>query len=432
MGRFALIQPLRHRDYRLLWIASVTSLFGDGIYTVALAWLVYDITNTATALSVVGMMVSIGLVTFLLVGGVVADRVDRRHQMIGADITRGLVVTVIGVLAVTGTAEIWMLAVLGLVYGVGDAFFNPASSAIIPQLLPAEAVVQANALSEVGRPLAFRLVGPALGGLLVGLFGAGTAMFIDAGTFLLGILLLSLIRPLPPLRTEHAHPLQDLKEGWAFLRAHAWLWATCLAAGIAVLATYAPLQVLLPYVVRNDLHDSASTYGLILTVGGLGGLVGGLVMSQVGMPRRALAVMFWVWAVGDAAFFIAAPATAPWHLMVLTITFSFAMAVGAVIWGTLIQTRVPQDMMGRVSSVDWLVSFGLAPVSFAITGPIADRFGVDATIYGAATVGSLCLVVVLYAVPGLASDSYETGDVVGEAGVADVGGVHADDLDALR
>ena len=158
----ALLTPLRERCFALLWAGMVVSLLGDGIYFVAIAWLVYDLTSSPGALSLVGLAWSLGMVGFLLLGGVAADRVERRRLMLTADAVRLVCVAAMGVLALTGAVEVWHLAALSLVYGTAEAFFSPAFSSTIPLLVPPGRLVQANALQEVVRPMAFRLAGPAL------------------------------------------------------------------------------------------------------------------------------------------------------------------------------------------------------------------------------------------------------------------------------
>ncbi len=436
MVRPALLTPLRHRDFALLWAGMTTSLLGDGIYLVAIAWQVYDLTDSPAALSLVGLAWSLGMVAFLLLGGSIADRVDRRAQMVVADAARLVAVAAMGVLAVTGVVEVWHLVVLSLLFGVGEAFFSPAFSALIPQLVEKDDLVQANALQQVVRPAVFRLAGPALGGLLVAAFGAGTAFLVDAASFAVAIGCVLAIRARPEavdaaLDAGHG----GVREGLAWARREPWFWATLAVAALGIMLTLGPIEVLLPYVVRNDLDAPASAYGLILAAGGIGGIAGGLGMSRLGMPPRPLRFMYVGW--GVAVTFIAgyAVATAVWQLAALTLLYGVGISSGMVIWATLMQSRVPAAMLGRVSALDWAVSIGLSPVAFALTGPIAAVAGIDATIVAGGLLGGALTLAIWLLVPGLAADdargSGQVGEVAEEAWVAHGGGVHADDLDAL-
>lgn len=437
MPSSSLLTPLRHRDFALLWLGMTVSLLGDGIYLVAIAWQVYDLSASPAALSLVGLAWSLGMVAFLLLGGSVADRVDRRRQMIVADLVRLVAVGAMGVLAVTGTVEVWHLVLLSLVFGIGEAFFSPAFTALIPQLVPTSDLMQANALQQVMRPAAFRLLGPAIGGVLVAAFGAGTAFLVDAGTFAVAIACVLAVRARPELVDATLGAVHGgVREGLGWARQQPWFWATLALAALGIMLTVGPIEVLLPYVVRTDLGAPASAFGIILAAGGVGGIAGGLAMSRLGLPRRQLRFMYVVW--GLATMLVAgyAVATAVWQLAALTFFYGVGMSTGMVVWGTMMQTRVPGVMLGRVSALDWAVSIGLSPVSFALTGPIAALAGVDATLIGGGVLGGLVALGIWVGVADLRTDDAarvlgQRAEMVEEAGVADGGGVHADDLDSL-
>ncbi|MBA2311962.1 MAG: MFS transporter, partial [Actinobacteria bacterium] len=138
-----ILRPLKIRDFALLWSGMTVSLLGDGIYIVALAWQVYELSNVPTALSIVGVAWTAPMVLFLLLGGVMSDRVDRRKVLILSDTIRGIAVAAIGVLSITGTIQLWHMFVLVAVYGVGDAFFGPAFGAIVPDLVPRNMLLEA-------------------------------------------------------------------------------------------------------------------------------------------------------------------------------------------------------------------------------------------------------------------------------------------------
>lgn len=428
----ALLRPLRHRDFALLWTGMTISLLGDGIYLVAIAWQVYDLTSSPAALSLVGLAWSTGLVAFLLLGGAVADRMDRRRVMICADGVRGLCLAGMGGLAVGGVVQVWELVALSGLYGCAEGFFSPAFSALIPQLVPAPVLVQANALQAVVRPAMFRLLGPALGGVLVGAFGAGTAFLVDAGSFALGIGCVALIRTPGRVAAVAGSPAGGIREGLRWARGAPWFWATLAAAAVGIFCTAGPEEVLLPYVVRHELGGDASAYGAVLAAGGVGGIVAGLCVGERGLPRRKIAFMYVAWTIGGAAIAFYAVAGSTWLLGALTAVSGAGFSLGTVVWWTLMQTRVPPAMLGRVTALDWVVSFGLSPLSFAVTGPIAALAGVDATLIAAGAIGALTTMGFL-ALPALRADdrSAQAGDVLEEPGVGDGGGLHPEDLDAL-
>src|SRR5919197_2638038 len=162
-GGGGLFSPLRIRDFRWLWAGMTVSLFGDGIFLVALAWQAYDLSNAPTALAVIGAAMTGSQVAFLLAGGIVSDRFDRRHVMIGADIVRGCSVAALGLLSVSGNLQLWQMAAIASLYGAGTAFFGPAFDAIVPDLVPEDLLQQANSLDQFVRPATWGMAGPAVG-----------------------------------------------------------------------------------------------------------------------------------------------------------------------------------------------------------------------------------------------------------------------------
>ncbi len=165
--RSAMLGPLRVRDFRLLWTGMMVSLLGDGVFYVAMAWQVYELSDAPTALSLVGLAMSLSQVVFLLLGGVASDRFDRRRVMLAADLLRAVVIGILGLLAVADSLQLWHLVILSSIYGMGAGFFGPAFDAIVPDLVPDQLLAQANSLDQILRPTALRLAGPALGGWLI-------------------------------------------------------------------------------------------------------------------------------------------------------------------------------------------------------------------------------------------------------------------------
>jgi type IV secretory pathway TrbF-like protein len=384
LTRIGALRPLRHRDFALMWAGLSTSLLGDGVYLIAIAWQAYELSNSPTALSIVGVAWTLPTVIVLLGMGVVSDRRDRRAMMLSADILRAVVVAVAGTLSLAGVLRLWELVVLVAIYGVGDAVFLPASTAIVPTLIPADEVVQANALHQLARPLAFRFAGPALGGVIVALGGAGLGFWFDAATFAVSAACLAAMRPRPaPDRARPApdHPREaaaagrEVREGLAYVRSQPWLWATLGSAALALLAFLGPLEVLLPYRIKVELGLGAGTFGAVLAAGGLAQVVVAVTMGQYGLPRRHVTFMYVCWALATCPFAAYAFATQRWQLMALTAVAGALQCAGTIVWGTLMQTRVPGPLLGRVASVDWLVSIALTPLSFALAGPLGEAFG---------------------------------------------------------
>lgn len=403
LRRIRLLEPLQERDFALLTAGWVISLLGDGFFSVALAWQVYEISNVPTALSVVGVAWTLPLIFFILLGGVFSDRYDRRWMMIGADLVRAVAIGLLGILSIAGVIELWHVVALIAFVGLGDAFFNPASTAIVPDLLRDEQLPQANALQGLIRPLMVRLIGPAIGGIVIAGLGPGVAFVVDSASFLVSAVAIGLISA-RPVRSVVAHGLRrtivEVGEGLAFVRRNPWCWATLLSAMFSLLVFIGPVQVLLPFLVKNELGLGPEALGAIFAVSGLGSIGAAIAVGQLGLPRRRVTIMYAAWSAGVALFAGYGLMTSLWQAFLIGLGTAALFQVGQIIWITLLQTLVPRELLGRVSSLDWLVSTGLVPVSFALTGPVAAWLGPGPTMIAAGLVGSVLMGVLLF-VPGV-------------------------------
>jgi len=411
--RVRILRPLRHTDFRLLWTGMTASLIGDGIFLVALAWQVYELSNVPTALSIVGVAMTLPQIVFLLIGGVVSDRFDRRRVMIAADALRAVSVAVLGMLSIGGVLEIWHIMIVAAAFGAGTAFFGPAFDAIVPQLVPGADLNQANSLDQFVRPAAARMLGPAVGGWLIGIWGGdpGPAFLIDALTFVLSIVCVARMRAHEIDRSadEPKTAFQDVKEGFRFVRSRVWLWGTFLAATLAYLIFWGPSEVLLPFIVKNHMHGSASDLGFILALGGVGAMFAAVVMGNREMPRRHITFMYGVWTLSTLAVTGYGLASFPWQAMVASFVFNALEGAGTIVWATTKGRLVPERLLGRVSSFDWFISIGLVPLSFAITGPVAAVFGARTTLVGAGILGAIVTLGFLF-LPGM-RDIERSGDL---------------------
>jgi DHA3 family tetracycline resistance protein-like MFS transporter len=389
-SRVRLLDPLRLRDFRLLWGGMCVSLLGDGVFIVALAWQVYALSNTPTALAVVGIAMTVPTLAFLLVGGVMSDRFDRRRLMLAADVARGLAVAVIAILSLTGALELWHMLLLVAVFGAGTAFFGPAFDAIVPDVLPSSLLPQANSLDQFIRPVALRLAGPALGGFLIQGVGVGWAFALNAATFAVSTAaLLAMAAPRRTIHDAHGSVGGDIRAGFAYVRKHVWLWGTFVSAAVAYLVFMGPAEVLLPFLVKNDLHGSAADLGLVFAAGGVGSVGCAALMGQRGIPRRDITFMYVAWTLATLAIAGYGLASAVWQLMLASLLFNALETAGTIVWATAKQRNVPPELLGRVSSLDWLISIGLLPLSFALTGPVSSVLGVQGTLIAGGVVGGV-------------------------------------------
>jgi MFS family permease len=397
-----MLAPLRLRDFRLLWTGLAVSLLGDGVYVVAIAWQAYQISNSPFALAVTGVAWTLPSVIVLPFSGALSDRAGRRPLMIAANLLRALAALAIGLLAVAGSVEIWHLILLSVVFGMGEALFGPSFTAIVPEIVPEHLLVQANSLDQAMRPLAMQFLGPALGGALVASVGSGSAFLFDAATLLFAALMLTLMRTRTAARAPaQSRLLEDMRDGARYVRTQVWLWATLLGFSVAVLVFWGPIEVLVPYLVKNDIGGGAGGFGLVLAAGGAGAILAAVTISVVGLPARRLGLVYAAFIVAGYGTALYGVAQALWQMAVIAALAGACFSAGLVAWSTTMQSRVPTELLGRVSSLDWMVSISLLPVSFAVVGPVSRVLGVRETLILAGTVAGTILLLVLAAVPEL-------------------------------
>ena len=399
-SRINLITPLADRDFRLLWTGMTISLFGDGIFLIAMAWQAYELWNAPAALSILGIGMTIPTIAFLLPAGVLSDRFERRKLVLWADVGRAVVVGGLAALALTGTLTFWHLVVLVALCGIGTAFFTPAFEALVPDIVPrATSPPRTRSTSSCVR-------------LRFGSSGRRSAVSSsrrrhrrhvrDRRRHVPGLgVAVAFMRPPTHARSEHVDSsLAAVREGFRFVRSHVWLWGTLLSAAIAYLAFMGPAEVLLPYVVKNSIGGSARDLGLVFAAGGIGAVGAALYMGQRGHPRRDVTVMYATWTLATLAVAGYGLATSSWQLMVACLVFNALETAGTIVWATIKQRHVPASLLGRVSSLDWLISIGLLPLSFALTAPAAAVVGVRATLVGAAVIGAVVTLGALF-LPGM-------------------------------
>ncbi|MGZ5128032.1 MAG: MFS transporter [Actinomycetota bacterium] len=423
VDRVGVLRPLRFADFRRLWIGTTVSLIGDGIYIVAMALQVLELDNRAGTLALVGIAWSVPQVLLLLASGALSDRLDRRLLMIAGDLIRLAAVTTIGALSIAGVLTVPILVGLVVVYGAGQALFGPSFSAIVPSIVPEEALVEANALGQIVRPASLMLIGPMIGGIITGTLGTGVAFLVDGATFAWSAVMIWRIQARtaidPADRDPGASLWREMKEGLGYVAAHRWLLIGMFGATLSLLAVWGPWETLVPFIVKNDLVTDHSrdgiALGLVYGAGGIGAVVAGFYLGQrARLPRRPLTLLYVSWAIGMfmTAFF--GVVTSVWQAMIVGFVAEASIAVLVVIWLTLLQRLVPNELLGRVSSLDWMITIAGLPISFALVGPLADTFGADATLIGAGLVGGSITVLLMF-LPG-ARDPERDGSLSDEPG----------------
>ncbi|WP_417234184.1 MFS transporter [Arthrobacter sp.] len=372
------LRPFAHRDYRILIAALVVSVFSHGMWAVAMVYQVKRLGGGPVQLSFVATATSIGLLGFVLVGGIAADRISCRRIIITVEATSLAVMAAVATLALTGVIELWHLVVAGFLVGAGAAFFFPAYSALLPRILPPGDLLAANGMEGTLRPVLQQAAGPAAAGMIV---AALTPAYAIAGMALCHLVALSVLRTISHSTAYDVHlepgevrpsALADLREGISYTLRTPWLLWTLLFAVLSVLSFIGPIEVLLPFVVGGQLGGDAQAFGFMLAAFGIGSAAGSLFTASRPLPRRYLTWMVAVWALGTLPLAAVGIVTGLWQLALALFVVGATGGMGQVIWGTLLQRRVPRRMLGRISSLDFFVSLALMPVSMALAGPIGE------------------------------------------------------------
>ncbi len=394
-----MLEPLRIRDFALLWTGMSVSLIGDGILLVALGWQTYELSGSPSTLGWIAGAYVAPMAIVLLGGGVLTDRFERRKMMIAADLLRVVSVGAIGALAIAHELRLWQLAVLAALTGVGDALFAPAFGSIVPEIVPRELLVQANSLDQFVRPVS-NVVGPALAGVLIAVSGVGVAFVVDAASFAVSTATALALTPRPFAHVGERSARRELREGFAFVRGRAWLWATLLVSAIVMVGP-AARYVLLPDVVKNELHASASALGLVYAASAVGSIVAAFAYGQIGLVRPYVLVMYASWALALLVIAGYGVAGSVAQLAVLGFVAGLGIAFGQATWGTMLHRLVPRELLGRVTSLDWLFATSLMPMWFVAIGFVADDLGVRATLLMAGLIGGVTTMLVPFLVRGV-------------------------------
>jgi predicted MFS family arabinose efflux permease len=395
-----IVAALGERRFRLLFAGRAVSDFGDKLVPVALAFAVLELEHSASALGLVFAARMIPLVVLVLVGGVWADRLPRQYVMLAADGVRAGTQAFVAVLLLTGRAEIWHLMVLLAVYGAAQAFFDPASTGLVPQTVRRERLQQANGLLQLSRSTA-NVIGPAAAGVLVATVGSGWAFAADAATFVVSAAFLAFLRIERETRETRTRFVADLVEGWREFTSRTWVWVSVTHFAFFHLVVLAPFWVLAPIVAEEELGGAAA-YATILSAMGIGSILGGLVALRV-EPRRPLATAFALILLVMPVYLALAAAAPVAAIAALAFVSALALNFANTLWTTVLQANIPEHALSRVSSYDWLGSLVFLPAGYMLAGPVAESVGIAETLVFAAawTVASTGAVLSLEAVRGV-------------------------------
>ena len=313
------LTPFRHPAYRRLAVALVLATFAGGVWVVGLVWEVIRLGGGPAQLSLVSTAGAVGVLLPALLGGVVADRVPQKVILLGVAMVEFACMGLVAVFSLADLTQLWQLAAVGFVIGAAMAFYYPAYSAWLPALVPEEDLLAVNGFEGMIRPTIGQALGPAVAGVVVGVASPGAALTVAAVSSLAGLVALATV-PLTPVRRDAEHPatsvLHDLREGFVYMVRTPWLLATLLFASLMVFLIMGPLEVLLPFLIKDKLGGGPGDHALVLAAFGVGGAVGSMTVASLRMPRRYLTWMNLMWGLGCLPFAIMGIATEIWMLVV--------------------------------------------------------------------------------------------------------------------
>lgn len=386
-GWARVLSPFRTPAYRKLALALVLTTFTWGVWVVALVWEVIRIGGGASQLSLVSGANALGMLLPCLVAGVVADRIPQKTILVGVSAVYLAAIAVTAALSLSDLTQLWHLCAASLAFGLATSFYYPAYGAWLPALVPADDLLAVNGFEGMVRPTIGQALGPAVAGSVVAATASGWALLVAATAA--GLALLALL-PVPSTAVRRdlsghvgVHPvrsaLHDIGEGFVYMWRTPWLLATLVYASLMILLMMGPFEVLVPFLIKDGLGGDAGDHALVLGAFGIGGAVGSLVVAARPMPRRYLTVMNLGWGLGCLPLALYGYLDDVWMMVALGFVVGALFSGPMVIWGTLLQRRVPPAMLGRVSSLDFFVSLLLMPVSMALAGPVAEAIGLRNT-----------------------------------------------------
>jgi len=395
MGSSQWFAPLKERNFRLFFIGQSASQIGSGMAPVAIVFAVLA-HGTASDVGYVLAAETVPLVILLLVGGVVGDRMSRRTLMLRSDALRTVAECALGFWVLLGRPPLWGFMALAALMGIGQAFFSPALTGIVPQMLSSEALQQGNALNGISGSSG-GIIGPAIAGVIVAVSSPGWAILIDGLTYLLSVVSLALSR-IDWQAADQSEPFVDLlRQGWREFWSRTWLWVIVVEFSL-VNALYASFLVLGPVVSKQSL-GGAPAWGTILAASGIGSVIGGIVMLRF-HPKRPLLVATLSTLLFPIPLILVAARLPTSVIAPVALVAGAFVTVFSVQWSTTLQREVPSEVLSRVSAYDWFGSLALMPIWMALVGPVAAEIGIGTTLVVSA-IAMMALIIAVLFVPSV-------------------------------
>lgn len=397
------LSPLRYRSYQWLLSSLTLSIAAEGLWIVAIVWQVVEMGGGPGALSLVTTAGAAGMVAATLIGGVLADRISQTRILFTIEATRGIAIAVVALLAAGGVLELWQLALVAFISGIAQGVYYPAYSALLPSIVEQRDLLAANGLENMLRPAFMQAIGPAIAGLIVAAsapsvaLGLTAAVLFAAAACIIPIPTVAIRRELAEASHSAKAMFSDLREGFIYMVHTPWLLATLLFASLMTLVVMGPMEVLTPFLIKDELGGGPRQHAMVLAAFGIGGALASIAIASVKLPRRYLTVMNLMWGCACVPLVAYGFMTEIWQLIIAAFVIGALFNAPMVIWGTLLQRRVPPALLGRVSSLDFFVSIGFMPVSMALAGPVSIAIGLREAFIIAGLVPVVLCVVAIFA-----------------------------------
>lgn len=393
-------QVLKQRDFGLFWASLLFSAVGSQISTVAIAWQVYEITNSPFHLGLTGLFRALPIMLLSIPGGVLADRMDRRLLLIVTQSLAALLALALALLSYFGTVQVWQIYLVTFLSGAVGIFDAPARTALIPSLVKPQQLATAYALNISWRQIA-TLSGPFIGGVIIAAVGLSAAYFIDALSFLSVIICLALMRarPAPPVGEKKESPLQSLRGGFAFIRANSAILG--LMGMDTCVQFFGAYRSMMPVFARDILAVGPTGLGALLGVPAFGALAGSAIVMAMGNPRRKgdlIIAVTLIYTAGLVGFALSRSLA-----LSLAIVFLLGLvdAIGETLRDTMIQLATPDAMRGRVKSFDQVFMSAGTYLGHAQIGTAASLLGVTGALVMGGCLGSMGVLLVAKYARGL-------------------------------
>ena len=371
-------RALRHRNFQLFFSGQLISLIGTWMQSVAQSWLVYRLTGSALLLGSVGFASQVPVFVFAPLGGIAADRFNRRQIVIATQTAAMLLAAILAALALFHKVQVWHVFVLASLLGIVNAFDIPGRQSFLVDMVGKEDLMNAIALNSSMFNGA-RVIGPAIAGILVARIGEGWCFFANAVSYIAVIIGLLLMRVISPVRAAMASPLEHMMEGFRFVNQTAPIRALLLLLGLVSLVGM-PYVVLMPIFADQILHGGARGLGILMGATGVGALLGALTLAFREGVKGLGRWVAWCCAGFGASLVIFALSRTFWVSVILLLPVGYCMMLQMACSNTLIQVMVPDALRGRVMAVYSMMFMGMAPIGALFGGALAERLGAPRTV----------------------------------------------------